>query len=77
MFSPICPAAFLLGRMAMCVIRFITSLLMSVVLFFGSLSPLFGGVSSVKYIIDTSDLGDEIPNIVDNVNVWDMGTQFY
>ena len=50
---------------------------MTIVLFFSSLCPLFGGVSSVKYVINADRLGDEIPNIVDNVNLWDMGTKFY
>lgn len=50
---------------------------MTIVLFFSSLCPLFTGVSSVEYIISTRKLGEEIPNIVDNVNVWNMGTQFY
>lgn len=61
----------------MCIVRFITSVFMTVVLFFSSLSPLFSGESSVRYYIDAGDLGEKIPNIVDNVNVWDMGTQFY
>lgn len=61
----------------MCIIRFITSVFMTIVLFFSSLCPLFGGVSSVKYVINADRLGDEIPNIVDNVNLWDMGTKFY
>ncbi|MBP9989326.1 MAG: hypothetical protein KBT46_07490, partial [Ruminococcus sp.] len=39
--------------------------------------PLFNGISTVKYTVDAADLGDEIPNIVDNINVWEMGTQFY
>mgnify|MGYP004504009965 FL=1 len=50
---------------------------MTVVLFFSSLCPLFGGVSSVRYIVNADDLSDEIPNIVDNVNIWNMGTKFY
>ena len=61
----------------MCIIRFITSVFMTLVLFFSSLCPLFGGVSSVKYVINTDRLGDVIPNVVDNVNIWDMGTAFY
>ena len=61
----------------MCIIRFITSVFMTIVLFFSSLCSLFTGVSSVEYIISTRKLGEEIPNIVDNVNVWNMGTQFY
>lgn len=50
---------------------------MTIVLFFSSICPLFHNVSSVKYIINTNNLDDLIPNIVDNVNVWDMGTDFY
>lgn len=50
---------------------------MTVVLFFSSLCPLFGGVSSVRYIVNADDLSDEIQNIVDNVNIWNMGTKFY
>ena len=61
----------------MCIIRFITSVFMTIVLFFSSLCPLFSGVSSVKYVINADRLGDEIPNVVDNVNIWDMGTKFY
>lgn len=34
-----------------------------------------GNTSYVR--IDASDKGDNIVNIVDNVNVWDMGTRFY
>ncbi len=61
----------------MCIIKFVISVFMTIVLFFSSICPLFGGVSSVKYVINTRWLDDEIPNIVDNINVWDMGNQFY
>lgn len=61
----------------MCIFRFFVSVIMTVILFFSSIVPLFGGVSSVKYNINVEKLGDKIPNIVDNVNVWDMGTEFY
>lgn len=33
--------------------------------------------SSVKVKIDAASLGDEVGNKVSNINVWDMGTQFY
>lgn len=61
----------------MCIIKFITSVFMTIVLFFSSLCPLFSGISSVRYVVNAGRLGDEIPNIVDNVNVWNMGTAFY
>lgn len=50
---------------------------MTIVLLFSSVCPLFSGVSSVKYVVSTRCLGDEIPNIVDNINIWDMGESFY
>ncbi len=30
-----------------------------------------------KITVNTAVLGEELPNIVDNANVWDMGTMFY
>ncbi len=30
-----------------------------------------------KVIVNTAELGETLPNIVDNVNVWNMGTLFY
>ena len=33
--------------------------------------------SSVKVKINAASLGDEVGNKVSNINVWDMGTQFY
>lgn len=33
--------------------------------------------TSVKVEIDVSNLGDTVGNKVSNINVWDMGTQFY
>lgn len=52
------------------------SFFMSVALFFTSVGNLFSGVSTYKYVLDLSDKGDTVPNIVSNVNVWEMGTQF-
>ena len=40
-------------------------------------SLLFGGRSAVCFTVDTETLSDTIGNKVSNVNVWDMGTQFY
>lgn len=54
-----------------------TAFFTAVAMFFSSFSLLFSGVSTYNYKIDTSSLGNEIPNIVDNINIWDMGTQFY
>ena len=57
--------------------KFLTAAFAAVSVFFSSFFGLFSGVSTYNYKIDTETLGDEIPNIVDNINVWDMGTQFY
>ncbi len=54
-----------------------TAIITAIAMFFGSLPLLFSGVSTYNYKIDVSSLEDEIPNIVDNINVWDMGTMFY
>lgn len=40
-------------------------------------SLLFGGTAQVAVTVDTEAPGDVIGNKVSNVNVWDMGTQFY
>lgn len=58
--------------------KIFTSVIMAVVMFFSSFGNLLCGVSTYKYSIDVSRLSEkEVPNIVDNVNVWGMGTQFY
>ena len=57
--------------------KFFTSVFTAIALFFTSLPGLFSGISTYKYEIDTEEQGMEIPNIVDNINVWDMGTSFY
>lgn len=59
------------------IVRFIVSIFTTISLFFGSIGPLFNGISTVKYSVDATDLGTEIPNIVDNINVWEMGERFY
>lgn len=57
--------------------KFITAVFTAIAVFFSSFFGLFAGVSTYNYKIDTTALGAEIPNVVDNINVWDMGTQFY
>lgn len=57
--------------------NFFTTVFTAIAIFFSSFFGLFTGTSTYNYKINTSKLGDEIPNIVDNVNTWDMGTQFY
>ena len=59
----------------------ILSLLMSVVtavvFFFTSFPALFKSTSTVEINVDTSSYGDVIPNVVDNINLWHMGTTFH
>ncbi len=57
--------------------KILTAVFTAIALFFSSFFGLFRGVSTYNYKISTEELGDEIPNIADNVNVWDMGTQFF
>lgn len=45
--------------------------------FFSSFPALFQKTSTAVIDVDTSSLGDVIPNVVNNINVWHMGTQFY
>lgn len=49
----------------------------AIALFFSAVPGLFAGTGKAVFTVDASDLGSELPNVVDNVNVWDMGTQFY
>lgn len=55
----------------------LASIFTAIAVFFSSFFGLFAGRSTYNYTIDTTKLGDTVPNIVDNINVWDMGTQFY
>lgn len=58
----------------------ITAFLMSIVMMFSffidNFGALFRGISTAEITVDTSDTGDVIPNIVDNINLWDMGNTF-
>lgn len=55
----------------------ICAVLSAVALFISAIPGLFAGTGRAVFTVDASSLGDELPNVVDNVNVWDMGTQFY
>ncbi len=61
----------------MAVINFIISIFTTVALFFSSLPLLFSGTSVAQISVDTQALGNEIPNVVSNVNLWNMGTYFH
>ncbi len=54
-----------------------TTIFTAIALFFSSFTALFSGISTYNYKISTVKLGEDIPNIVDNMNVWDMGTRFF
>lgn len=56
--------------------KFLSSIATAVAIFFSSFFGLFSGVSTYNYKIDTSRLGDTLPNIVDNINIWNMGTEY-
>ena len=50
--------------------------LSAVALFISAVPGFFAGTGKAVFTVDASALGDELPNVADNVNVWDMGTQF-
>lgn len=57
-----------------------TAFIMSVVamftFYFSSFENLFKGISTADITVDVESAGSEIPNIVDNINLWHMGTTF-
>lgn len=59
----------------------ILSCLMSVIIavsfFFSSFPALFQKTSTAVFDVDTTSVGEVIPNVVDNINTWHMGTSFY
>ena len=59
------------------ILSFIMSAITAICFFFSSFPALFQKTSTAVIDVDTSSSGDVIPNVVDNVNVWHMGTQFY
>ncbi len=59
------------------ILSFIMSAITAMCFFFSSFPALFQKTSTAVIDVDTSSSGDVIPNVVDNINVWHMGTQFY
>ncbi len=59
----------------------ITAFIMSVVslfsFFFSSFGDLFKGISTAEITVNVDEKGGVIPNVVDNINYWDMGTAFF
>lgn len=57
-----------------------TAFIMSIVALLGffvsSFGDLFKSTSTVEINIDLSQTGDVVPNVVDNINLWDMGNTF-
>ena len=56
---------------------FITAIAVYFSFFFSAAENLIQGISTADITVDTSAVGDVIPNIADNVNYWNMGTTFY
>lgn len=59
------------------VLAFIMSIFAAISFFFTSFPALFRQVSTVQIDVDTSSYGEEIPNVVDNINLWHMGNTFH
>ncbi len=55
---------------------FIMSIVALLSFFFSSFGDLFRSTSTVEINVDLSQTGDVIPNVVDNINLWDMGNTF-
>ncbi len=59
----------------------LTAFLMSIVslfsFFISSFGDLFKGISTAEITVNIDDKGDVAPNVVDNINYWDMGTTFF
>ena len=58
------------------IIKATAYVLSAILIFFSSVFHVNIG-NKVYYKVDCEKQGNVIPNIVDNVNVWDMGTMFY
>ena len=56
---------------------FLTSVIMLFSFYFSSFENLFKGISTADITVNVESAGIEIPNIVDNINVWHMGTTFF
>lgn len=58
-------------------INALLAILLAITSLFSSFNGLVKGGSKVNITIDTSNLGETIPNLASNVNVWKMSTLFY
>ncbi len=56
---------------------FFMSIITALSFFFSSFPALFQKTSTAVIDVDASAIGDIIPNVVDNVNIWHMGNSFY
>lgn len=61
----------------MSITSFFTLIITAITFFFSSFCGLFSGVSSAVIDVDTSSAGYTIPNVVDNINLWHMGSTFH
>ncbi len=55
---------------------FIMSIVALLSFFVSSFGDLFKSTSTVEINVDLSQTGDVVPNVVDNINLWDMGNTF-
>ncbi len=58
------------------ILAFLMSVFTAISFFFNSFPALFKSTSTVEINVDTSNYGQTIPNVVDNINVWHMGREF-
>ena len=58
-------------------LSYFMSVITAISFFFSSFPALFQKTSTAVFDVDTTSSGDVIPNIVDNINTWHMGTSFY
>ncbi len=59
------------------ILSFFMSAIMAICFFFSSFPALFQKTSTAVIDVDTSAIGDTIPNVVDNINLWHMGNSFH
>jgi hypothetical protein len=57
-------------------IKILSSVLAFIMFLLSSLCGFFRGMSTAQIAVDLNDKGEKVVNIVDNMNTWDMGTQF-
>ncbi len=59
------------------ILSIIMSVVTAVCFFFSSFGALFKGESTAVIDVDVNSKGMTIPNVVDNINIWDMGSTFH